>query len=59
MIDKLNRVQRDFPRTRVGTKHHGVARRQHADAVVNDGLGRVSGWCNRTNYPERGVLDQG
>ena len=55
LVDQERRRAR---RVRVDVEHHRVAARHHADAVVDDGLGRVGGRRDRADDAVAGAFDQ-
>ena len=49
VVELVDQERRRARRVRVGVEHHRVAARHHADAVVDDRLGRVGGRRDRSD----------
>ena len=58
VVELVDQERRRARRVRVGVEHHRVAARHHADAVVDDGLGRVGGRRDRSDDAVAGALGQ-
>ena len=58
-IEHSDGALRDFFRRRMRCKYNRIARRNHADGVVDDRCRRIGGRRDRGNHAPRRVFDQG